>query len=36
MTEKTATLKLLLTGCAQQAERKMKFRFLLWQRAAAD
>lgn len=30
--EKTATLKLLLTGNAQQAERKLKLRFLAWQR----
>lgn len=31
MTEKTTMLKLLLTGRAQQAERKMKLRFLAWQ-----
>lgn len=30
--EKTAMLKLLLTGNAQQAERKLKLRFLAWQR----
>lgn len=30
--EKTAMLKLLLTGSAQQAERKLKLRFLAWQR----
>jgi len=30
--EKTAMLKLLLSGNAQQAERKMKLRFLAWQR----
>lgn len=30
--EKTAMLKLLLTGDAQQAERKLKLRFLTWQR----
>ncbi len=30
--EKTAMLKLLLTGNAQQAERKLKLRFLTWQR----
>ncbi len=30
--EKTATLKLLLTGHAQQAERELKLRFLAWQR----
>jgi hypothetical protein len=30
--EKTAMLKLLLTGRAQQAERKLKLRFLAWQR----
>ena len=30
--EKTAMLKLLLTGHAQQAERKLKLRFLAWQR----
>lgn len=30
--EKTAMLKLLLTGNAQQAERKLKSRFLAWQR----
>lgn len=29
--EKTATLKLLLTGHAQQAERELKHRFLAWQ-----
>ncbi|MHB1076257.1 OmpH/Skp family outer membrane protein [Thiobacillus sp.] len=29
--EKTAMLKLLLTGNAQQAERKLKSRFLAWQ-----
>lgn len=31
-TEKAATLKLLLTGHAQQAERRLKLRFLAWQR----
>lgn len=31
-TEKSAMLKLLLTGKAQQAERKLKLRFLAWQR----
>lgn len=30
--EKTAVLKLLLTGHAQQAERELKLRFLAWQR----
>lgn len=30
--EKTVMLKLLLTGNAQQAERKLKLRFLAWQR----
>lgn len=30
--EKSAMLKLLLTGNAQQAERKLKLRFLAWQR----
>lgn len=30
--EKTAMLKLLLTGNAQQAKRKLKLRFLAWQR----
>lgn len=30
--EKTATLKLLLAGHAQQAERELKLRFLAWQR----
>jgi len=30
--EKGATLKLLLTGHAQQAERRLKLRFLAWQR----
>lgn len=30
--EKTAMLKLLLTGNTQQAERKLKLRFLAWQR----
>jgi hypothetical protein len=30
--EKTAMLKLLLTGSGQQAERKLKSRFLAWQR----
>ena len=30
--EKTAMLKLLLSGNAQQAERKLKLRFLAWQR----
>lgn len=30
--EKTAMLKLLLSGNAQQAERKLKLRFLTWQR----
>ena len=30
--EKTATLKLLLAGNAQQAERELKLRFLAWQR----
>ncbi len=30
--EKTATLKLLLSGNAQQAERELKLRFLAWQR----
>lgn len=30
--EKTAMLKLLLTGNAQQSERKLKLRFLAWQR----
>ncbi|MHB0916324.1 MAG: BAR domain-containing protein [Thiobacillus sp.] len=30
--EKTATLKLLLAGNAQQAERELKLRFLVWQR----
>ncbi|MFP5418035.1 MAG: hypothetical protein ACLGHA_02655 [Gammaproteobacteria bacterium] len=30
--EKTAMLKLLLTGNAQQVERKLKLRFLAWQR----
>ncbi|MFO7542721.1 MAG: hypothetical protein R6W97_07940 [Thiobacillus sp.] len=30
--EKTATLKLLLTGNAQQAERELKLCFLAWQR----
>ena len=30
--EKTAMLKLLLTGNAQQAERELKLRFLAWQR----
>ena len=30
--EKVAMLKLLLTGNAQQAERKLKLRFLAWQR----
>ena len=30
--EKTAMLKLLLTGRGQQAERKLKLRFLAWQR----
>ncbi len=30
--EKTAMLKLLLSGRAQQAERKLKLRFLTWQR----
>ncbi len=30
--EKTAMLKLLLTGSAQQAGRKLKLRFLAWQR----
>lgn len=30
--EKTAVLKLLLTGNTQQAERKLKLRFLTWQR----
>lgn len=30
--EKTAMLKLLLTGNAQQVERKLKLRFLTWQR----
>lgn len=30
--EKTAMLKLLLTGHAQQAERKLKLRFLAWRR----
>ena len=32
MAEKAATLKLLLTGHAQQAERRLKLRFLAWQR----
>jgi hypothetical protein len=30
--EKTAMLKLMLSGNAQQAERKLKLRFLAWQR----
>ena len=30
--EKVAMLKLLLTGQTQQAERRLKFRFLAWQR----
>ena len=30
--ERTAILKLLLTGHAQQAERRLKMRFLAWQR----
>ena len=30
--EKTAMLKLLLTGSGQQAERELKLRFLAWQR----
>ena len=32
MAEKAAMLKLLLTGHAQQAERRLKLRFLTWQR----
>ena len=32
MAEKAAMLKLLLTGHAQQAERRLKMRFLAWQR----